>query len=455
MIFIVFKRGEVIEMKLTAIACFLTIVSVTGENVCPQGEEYTLLMKDSYGDGWDDGGLQLQANFTNGESLQYYLDSGSTASFNLCQIVTLEVSQEPGLGSWDHSEASYSLIRGEETIFESVANSTRPHRSGVVWANCPDGQGWNGTACGSCADNQIITDDICTDCPPDAEGVDGVCKCTQSGFELVGGVCSCTDEYTLVMEDSHGDGWDTNGLQLQATLTNGTSRTFALPYSSNRNSKYGDVNLCQIVALEVSRRPGSYDNNESSYSLTRGDETIFESSATPTRPHTFGLVWVKCPDGKGWTGTACASCADNQIITDDICTDCPAGEEAEGNECICNGKAYTLLMKDSYGDGWESNGLQLQANFTNGESLKYYLDSGSTASFNLCQIVTLEVSQEPGSASWDHSEASYSLIRGEETIFESVANSTRPHTTGVVWAIVLMDKCGTIQHVHLVQIIKL
>ena len=33
MIFIVFKRGEIIEMKLTAIACILTIASVTGENV--------------------------------------------------------------------------------------------------------------------------------------------------------------------------------------------------------------------------------------------------------------------------------------------------------------------------------------------------------------------------------------------------------------------------------------
>ena len=305
---------------------------------------------------------------------------------------------------------------------------------------------WNDTACASCADNQIITDGICTDCPPDAEGVDGVCKCTQSGFELVGGVCSCTDEYTLLMKDSYGDGWESNGLQLQANFTNGESLKYYLDSGSTAS-----FNLCQIVTLEVSQEPGSgsWDHSEASYSLIRGEETIFESVANSTRPHTTGVVWANCPDGQVWNDTACVSCADNQIITDDICTDCSLGEEVEGNECVCNGDAYTLLMEDRYSDGWDTDGLQLQATFTNGESLQSLGSGTRTASVNLCQIVTLEVSRAPGNH--DNNEAVILLFVATKLYLRAL------HLTFMVLygRIVLMDKGGQVQHAILVQIIKL
>lgn len=402
-------------MKLTAIACILTIASVTGENVCPPGEEYTLELEDSYGDGWDSGGLELKATFTNGTSSNFALPYSSSrkskyGDVNLCQVVALEVSRGPG--QYDDSESSYSLIRGNETITWGG-----PHTIGTVWANCPDGKGWTGTACDSCADHQIITDDICTDCP--------------AGEEAEGNECVCNgDVYTLVMEDKYGDGW--YRLMLSAHIGD-TVVDYKLEGSEQ------NVTLCNAETVFVKQGTLSSfsDPIQSSFTLFRGDTVILKKEGSYENPLLLSandVLWADCSDGQGWNGAACGSCAADQIITNGVCTGCPVGEEISNGVCKeCNGDKYTLKMFSLWGTGWSSLQLSSTSETSSGTSTETHtLIGGGTDTHTICNLQKLEISVASGGN--DAFDASFTLSKGDNVIVQKSGSLS----TGIAW-----EKCDS------------
>ena len=158
---------------------------------------------------------------------------------------------------------------------------------------------------------------------------------TMEGFDCDG---NCQEEFmsvTLIAEDSYGDGWNGNSLSIlvdgvlltQKTLSNGYYDEFDLCLPSNPN-----------VCVEIIVEEGGWPEEVSWYIEDNiGNEII--SGESPF----YGELYDNCP---------IYGCTDSDAINynPDANTD---------DESCCFGAFYTILMEDSYGDGWNGNTLTI------------------------------------------------------------------------------------------------
>ena len=356
------------------------------EGNCLSGE--LLTMNDSYGDGWN--GAVLTIN-----GVDYTVADGASATACVDLLGCNTVSWTAG--AWD-SETSWSV--GD--LSGSAGSGTGVSGDGCV-SGCSDETAENYNA-----DADIADDSLCeyaqtpgcmdeTACNYNSEAVvdDGSCTYAAEGLDCDG---ACLVGELLTMNDSYGDGW--NG----AALTiNGVDYTM----SGSSESVCVDVDLSGCVIM--SWTPGAWDG-ETSWSFA-GQEGLGSA------PSNRGECVTGCTDANATNYNADADisddsceyaatpgCMDESVCNfnsdaqiDDGSCDYPAANyDCEGNclatavvagggsypgevfwsltdcagDVILEGGApfegcadvsggYSVLMGDTYGDGWNGNTLSV------------------------------------------------------------------------------------------------
>jgi len=174
-------------------------------------------------------------------------------------------------------------------------------------------------------DEQVINDLInYTNDPLSMEGFDCDGSC-QEGFLNA----------TLIAMDSYGDGWNGNSLSIlvddvllvQKTLSSGYYEEFELCLPSDPN------NCVEIIVQE-----GGWPEEVSWTILDENDNEIIEGESP-----WYTDLNNSCP---------VYGCTDPNAINYD-----PNANTDDGNCCL--GAFYTIIMEDSYGDGWNGNTLMI------------------------------------------------------------------------------------------------
>ena len=217
-------------------------------------------MRDGNHNGWEYNGLllsgtRLLSTGSNGTA-HYGLDSTmpSVQTVQLCNLQELKVARKTG--GYDTIESSFSLSKGGET-FEW---SNYLEVDTVLFRACLEGQSWTGTECAPCGAGFVSSVGICKP------------QCPQ-GYAYEDNQCTCDDKYTLIMEDTAGNGWYV--LRLQTVTADGVGRLNWIPFTRGLTTeKEQKVDLCGLTTLFVSRTPDEYDIWQSEFTLKKGDDTI-------------------------------------------------------------------------------------------------------------------------------------------------------------------------------------
>ena len=156
---------------------------------------------------------------------------------------------------------------------------------------------------------------------------------TMEGFDCDG---TCQENFmsaTLIAEDSYGDGWNGNSLSImvdgvlltQHTLSGGYYEEFDICIPANEN-----------VCVEIIVQEGGWPEEVSWEIISSdGDEIIYGNSPF------YDELYNNCP---------VYGCTDSNAIN--------YNEEANTDDgTCCLGSFYTVIMEDSYGDGWNGNTL--------------------------------------------------------------------------------------------------
>jgi len=172
----------------------------------------------------------------------------------------------------------------------------------------------------------------------DGQTIIGMINYTNDPLTMEGFDCdsTCQEGFmsaTLIAEDSYGDGWNGNNLSImvdgvlltQKTLSNGYYDEFNLCIPS-------DPNLCVEIIVQEGGWP-----EEVSWTILDSENNEIISGESPF----YGELYNNCP---------ILGCTDPNAINynPDANTD---------DASCCFGAFYTIIMEDSYGDGWNGNTL--------------------------------------------------------------------------------------------------
>ena len=172
----------------------------------------------------------------------------------------------------------------------------------------------------------------------DSQIIPGLITLTNNPISMEGFDCdgNCQENFinmTLFAEDSYGDGWNGNILNI---LVDGEAFT-----EYTMNSGYSEeINLCipdETYCVEIIVQEGGWPE-EVSWELVENGETIL----TGDSPYNIDL-YSNCP---------IYGCTNSDAINFN-----PNADTDDGSCCL--GSFYTVLMEDSYGDGWNGNTLTI------------------------------------------------------------------------------------------------
>ena len=151
------------------------------------------------------------------------------------------------------------------------------------------------------------------------------------GFDCDGNCQENFSNMTLIAEDSYGDGWNGNTFKI---LIDGQ----VLSQYTLSQGYYEEINLCipnESYCVEIIVQEGGWPE-EVSWELIQNGETILYGNS----PYNIDL-YNNCP---------IFGCTNQDAINFD-----PNADTDDGSCCL--GSFYTILMEDSYGDGWNENTL--------------------------------------------------------------------------------------------------
>jgi len=180
---------------------------------------------------------------------------------------------------------------------------------------------------------------------------------TMGGFGCDGNCQENFSSITLVAEDSYGDGWNGNTLNILIDGEPFTQYTLSSGYSEEINLCIPNSSFCVEVIVEEGGWP-----NEVSWELVQNGESILYGGS----PFSTDL-YNNCP---------IYGCTNPDAINFD-----PNADTDDGSCCI--GNFYTVLMEDTYGDGWNGNTLLI------GEQ-ELELEEGSTEEITICLPTAIE-----------------------------------------------------------------
>ncbi|MAQ32011.1 MAG: hypothetical protein CMD26_04705 [Flavobacteriales bacterium] len=156
---------------------------------------------------------------------------------------------------------------------------------------------------------------------------------TMGGFDCDG---TCQEGFmntVLILEDSYGDGWNGNSLSIMVDDILLTQQTLS-------NGYYDEINLCIPIdintCVEIIVQEGGWPE-EVSWSIVNENENEVLSGGSPF----YNQLYENCP---------IYGCTNSDAINYD-----PDANNDDGSCCF--GEFYTIVMEDSYGDGWNGNTL--------------------------------------------------------------------------------------------------
>ena len=280
---------------------------------CTEMCTFTLVLADTYGDGWNGGEVTISQN---GQTVgTYTIEDGYDATYTvtLCKGIAAVIEYTQGTYP---TENSFQLK--DDNNFAVVSHS-----------------GGAGNL------NQAFTP-----------------NCGAAPVE-----CTTTCAYTLVLEDSYGDGW--NGGSVNVTQVGVSSESYTIDYGS---AETYTLNLCSGVEASFTYAPGDYAGENS--------------------------LMLKDPDGNVIWSHSGGDGAGNFAVTPDC-----GGGEPTGCERSCD---YTFVLTDSYGDGWGGSSYgtvigSVEVIQNNATVATLTMDEGSTATFtvNLCDSTATTILVHP------------------------------------------------------------
>jgi hypothetical protein len=280
---------------------------------CTETCTFTLVLADTYGDGWNGGEVTISQN---GQTVgTYTIEDGYDATYTVTLCKGIEAVVEYTQGSYP-TENSFQLK--DDNNFAVVSHS-----------------GGAGNL------NQAFTP-----------------NCGQGPVE-----CTTTCAYTLVLDDSYGDGW--NGGSVVVTQVGVSSESYTI---DDGYAETFTLNLCSGVAASFTYVPGSYATENS--------------------------LILKDPDGNVIWSHNGADGTGNFAVTPDC-----GGDEPTGCERSCD---YTFVLTDSYGDGWGGSSYgtvigSVEVIQDNATVATLTMDEGSTATYtvNLCDSTATTILVHP------------------------------------------------------------
>lgn len=285
-------------------------------------------------------------------------------------------------------------------------------------------------------------------------------------------LCGNPCDFTFVLHDSYGDGWNGNGIVL--SYSNGTSETVTL---SSGNYGIFNITIPDGATMTCNWQEGSYAS-ETSFEILDGCGTeVYAGSGVQTNgfytaqcpmpacPQPTNVVasnitgssaiitWTSVGEETAWVFEYKAESEEEWTVAEVTATTYPllgleggtlydvrvkanCGNEtskyASASFTTCyDGCVYQFNLHDSYGDGW--NGNAVLVSFTDGTSQSLTIDNGHDASF----IVTIPAG-DTMTCSWVtgnySSEASFNIVDiancAENSVFQSESGSS--YSTGQV-----------------------
>mmetsp|Transcript_43172 Transcript_43172/g.58986 ORF Transcript_43172/g.58986 Transcript_43172/m.58986 type:complete len:1038 (-) Transcript_43172:304-3417(-) len=286
---------------------------------CPEDDVYTLLLHDSYGDGWNGIAYTLREHASAGNLgtmvSEGTLEWGFQSSETVCLAPNCYTMTIPG-GEWS-LEMTWEIGNYEQG---SIGEGGAP-----IACDFPVG--------GSFCDNTCyIPDDAEFDCNDDS---------------------SDASPYFFTMMDSYGDGW--NGANYMVSDVDGST----IASNTLASGQYGEDLLClnEDVCYEVTMSSGSWDN-EISWQIGNVDEGILAA------------------------GGADSGC---EFSINGFCNNtCREEEVAEDDEDACGESAYHLMLYDSGADGWDGATFTISDVETDVVVTTGTLEEGSSRREDLC-----------------------------------------------------------------------
>ena len=190
---------------------------------------------------------------------------------------------------------------------------------------------------------------------------------------------SCANSYTLNMFDSFGDGWNGNTWTATGTSSGTVYGPYTISTGASATETFSSGDLCFTVVCD-----GGAWQGEVSWDLLDGSGTTILNGGAPSG--TFGTCTYGCTDPNFDSYDATAD------LDDGSCTN-----------------TYTLLMTDSWGDGWNGNEWTATNTSTGIVYGPYTILTGSSGSATftssdletLCHLVVCDGGSFPGEVSWD------------------------------------------------------
>jgi len=158
---------------------------------------------------------------------------------------------------------------------------------------------------------------------------------TMEGFDCDGNCQEGFTNVTLIAEDSYGDGWNGNSLSIMVDGVLLTQKTLSSGY-------YDEFDLCipnnENLCVEIIVQEGGWPEEVSWTIIDNNNNTII-SGGSPFN----GELYDNCP---------IYGCIDLNAINYN-----PDANTDDGSCCF--GSFYTIVMEDTYGDGWNGNVLTI------------------------------------------------------------------------------------------------
>ena len=416
-------------------ATILSGLAPTDSTLCMPAGDYTLVMNDSYGDGWNG----AAATFTNalGDVIGFFtLEAGSqgTAALNVAPYSTDPIFIAGDFGC--AGSAISSDGNGLCTLFEdddvSLEFISEPGLLYYVYVGAQD------------IDGNPATDDngafeLSFTC---AELVEGCTDETACNYDETANVddgscdiwsCVCPDDsgtpVQFYMDDSFGDGW--NGAAYTIEDLNGTEiasgtldeAQFFVDADNTQGPEFGYDLICLGSGCYTIIVDGGDFPSEVSWELRLEDGTVLAADG-PTDGVVVSLGGAVCGCTEEGACNYDATATDNdgscEYETCGGCTDNTACNYDSAalidNGTCCFDNCVTVNLSDSFGDGW--NGADYTLSTTDGTVLgSGTIEAGNAASDTYClsdgcYIIEVTEGTFPGEISWSISGAFGGLVNG-------------------------------------------
>ena len=354
---------------------------------------------------YDDGSCTYISGCTNTLADNYdplaYLDDGS-CTYTGCTNLTLYMADSFGdgwngsilniTGSNGYDYGSFTIASGSadtallclpDDCF-TVTVTTNPWPSEVSWTIVDDAGGAT-VLSGGALTGATLTDSFCT---PIVYGCTDPAACAYDPLaNFDDGSCTYGDWFTVNMYDSFGDGW--NGNHLDLFDTSGTlvfSTTFTTGSFATDSFCLDITSSCYDVFCG-----DGFWQGEVTWEIVNDTGAIVLSGGAPYNG-TFGNCVYGCTDPTAINYDATAT------VDDGSCTSCDI---------------MTLIMNDSFGDGWNGNRWQL-VDLSGNVYYDTTLTTGSTDTLSVCVLAGNCYEVVVGGGAWQ-GEVSWSLLDNSGT----------------------------------------